>query len=485
MIKILESVLRENEDRPVIQDARRGRELTGSQVLLEIGRSCGFWRRFFPDSGHHVGILAENSADWLIQLFGIIASGNLAVAYHSGLSEDEIRHQMRCSNTEVMLCDDGMYFNGMISDGISSGDGAEPCDIRFVEMSEAWGGDAAEFAFREDDEDVLLLFSSGTGGRSKIVSLTNGNLSAFAQYLRDAWKGFETSKTGTRDTVLVPVPLYHISGIFNCYNELIRGNSLIISGAKYLFRDAAGGGATKAVLVPSMLRLLADRADRDERLGRGVRTLREVVCLGAALPSELAEFLLKRGIRLTIYYGLTETAGIVSGLGDYREGASGQLVPYMEAKLLDGELLLRGPNVMKGYYKNPQETAQVLQDGWLYTGDLAEIREGYLYIRGRKKNIIILDNGENVSPEELEEKLYACPLITECLVWEEEGQVAADVYSAGEDTDWAERKEQIESYVRKMNQTLPPTHRIVRLHIRQEELEKTASGKIKRKRTLT
>lgn len=206
----------------------------------------------------------------------------------------------------------------------------------------------------------------------------------------------------------------------------------------------------------------------------------EFICLGAALSSGLAEFLKRLGIRITIYYGLTETAGIVSGLGDYRDGASGKIVPYMGVRLQDGELLLKGPNVMKGYYKNPEETADVLKDGWLHTGDLAKIRDGWLYILGRKKNIIILDNGENVSPEELEEKLYACPSVTECLISEKEGQITAEIYSAGENMDYEERERRINHYVRQMNQKLPTTHRITRVHIRQKELEKTATGKIKR-----
>ena len=471
MIRLLASALKKNEDKPVLQSGGRGMELTGKQLLWEIGRSCGFWKRFFPDSGHHIGILAENSADWLIQFFGIIASGNLAVAYGVNDSDDEIRRRIRCSDTEVMLCDDGMLPEYE----------AEQFGIPALEMSRAYVKEAEDFAVRGEEEEVMLLFSSGTGGRSKIVPLTNGNLLAFASCLRGASGSHEETESGkSEDAVLIPVPLYHISGIFNSYYELLKGNTLIISSPKYLCRDIVSSSVTKAVLVPSMLKLLAEREVKDAALGRQVKQIREVICLGAALPFGLAEFLKNLGICITIYYGLTETAGIVSGLGDYRDGASGKIVPYMDVRFQDGEILLKGPNVMHGYYKNPEETTGVLKNGWLHTGDLAEIRDGWLYIRGRKKNIIILDNGENVSPEELEEKLYACPFVTECLVSEKEGQITAEIYSAGKDMDYEERKRRIDHYVKQMNQKLPTTHRITRVQIRQKELEKTATGKIKR-----
>ena len=471
MIRLLASALKKNEDKPVLQSGGRGMELTGKQLLREIGRSFGFWKRFFADSGHHIGILAENSADWLIQFFGIIASGNLAVAYGVNDSDDEIRRRIRCSDTEVMLCDDGM---------ISEYE-AEQSGILFLEMSRAYAKEAEDFAVRGEEEEVMLLFSSGTGGRSKIVPLTNGNLLAFASCLRGSSGSHEETESGkSEDAVLIPVPLYHISGIFNSYYELLKGNTLIISSPKYLCRDIVSSSVTKAVLVPSMLKLLAEREVKDAALGRQVKQIREVICLGAALPFGLAEFLKNLGICITIYYGLTETAGIVSGLGDYRDGASGKIVPYMDVRFQDGEILLKGPNVMHGYYKNPEETTGVLKNGWLHTGDLAEIRDGWLYIRGRKKNIIILDNGENVSPEELEEKLYACPFVTECLVSEKEGQITAEIYSAGKDMDYEERKRRIDHYVKQMNQKLPTTHRITRVQIRQKELEKTATGKIKR-----
>ena len=225
MIRLLASVLKENGDKPVLQSGGRGMELTGKQLLWEIGRSCGFWKRFFPDSGHHIGILAENSADWLIQFFGIIASGNLAVAYGVNDSDDEIRRRIRCSDTEVMLCDDGMLPEYE----------AEQFGIPALEMSRAYVKEAEDFAVRGEEEEVMLLFSSGTGGRSKIVPLTNGNLLAFASCLRGSSGSHEKPESGkSEDAVLIPVPLYHISGIFNSYYELLKGNTLIISGLSLL-----------------------------------------------------------------------------------------------------------------------------------------------------------------------------------------------------------------------------------------------------------
>lgn len=167
-----------------------------------------------------------------------------------------------------------------------------------------------------------------------------------------------------------------------------------------------------------------------------------------------------------------------------RKESVGQLMPNSEAKVVDGELWVRGSSVMMGYYQMEKETAETLTDGWLHTGDLGYVDEdGFVYLTGRKKNLIITKNGENVSPEELENKLGEDRLVQEILVREREGVIEAEIFP---DLEYAAKKgiedlqaalqERIDTY----NRTAPAHKRVYRLKVRETEFEKTPSKKIKR-----
>ena len=145
----------------------------------------------------------------------------------------------------------------------------------------------------------------------------------------------------------------------------------------------------------------------------------------------------------------------------------------------DGELCIRGDSVMMGYYKDPEGTAEVIDpEGWLHTGDLARIDErGYIYLTGRKKNVIILGSGENVSPEELEALLDKCPAVTESLVREENGKIGALVW-CGEGGE--AKQAEVEGYVTELNRTLPLYKRISAVHIAAQPLPRNAAGKLVR-----
>ena len=175
MIRFLAAVLQNYKERPVLRDRESGREMTAGEFLLEIGKSCGFWREYFQDCGHHIGLLAENSTCYLIQLFGIIASGNVAVGYNGNLSKEDIRERIQISDTEVILCDDG----------ILSEYGGHEFGIPCLDITGAFTQKAADFVIRKADEDVMLLSASGTGGRSKLVEITNDNMLVYGRYLEE------------------------------------------------------------------------------------------------------------------------------------------------------------------------------------------------------------------------------------------------------------------------------------------------------------
>ena len=183
---------------------------------------------------------------------------------------------------------------------------------------------------------------------------------------------------------------------------------------------------------------------------------------------------------------MTECAPVISVNQSWniRSDSVGQLLPNCEAKTVDGELWVKGSSVMQGYYKMPEETAETLEDGWLKTGDLGYVdEEGFVYLTGRKKNLIITKNGENVSPEELENALSTNRLVGEILVREKEGVIEAEIYP---DQDYVKKKRikdvraKLQEIIDEYNKTAAPQKRIYSLIVRDQEFEKTTTRKIKR-----
>ena len=214
----------------------------------------------------------------------------------------------------------------------------------------------------------------------------------------------------------------------------------------------------------------------------------DTICSGGAyLNPAYVDLFQRYGIKILQGYGMTECAPVISTTVPWniRKDSVGQLLPNCEAKTVDKELWVRGSSVMKGYYKMPQETEEALtEDGWLRTGDLGYVdEEGFVYLTGRKKNLIITKNGENVSPEELENKIGEHRLVQEILVREKNGVIEAEIFP---DYEYAKKKEitEIQSVLQEVvddyNKTAPAHKRVYSLKVRETEFEKTPSKKIKR-----
>ena len=197
---------------------------------------------------------------------------------------------------------------------------------------------------------------------------------------------------------------------------------------------------------------------------------------------------IKYDIKVTSDYGMTETTGPVSvsmekdGRIFSKEGSVGHILDCLEVKVDNpdengyGEILISGQCVFDGYYKDKEETDSMLIDGWLHTGDIGYIDEDrFLFIVGRKKNVIILSSGENVIPEEIEKLLYGIPEVEECLVYEKDQSIAAKIFCKG-----TASRQYIEGKVDKINAFLPSYKRISIIDMEAEPLPKTMSGKIRR-----
>ena len=213
----------------------------------------------------------------------------------------------------------------------------------------------------------------------------------------------------------------------------------------------------------------------------------KAICSGGAyLNPAFVDTFAKYGITIYQGYGMTECAPVISTnyIDHNRKGSVGKLMPNCEAKTVDEELWVRGSSVMQGYYKMPEETAEVLEDGWLKTGDLGYVdEEGFVFLTGRKKNLIITPNGENVSPEEIENKLGESRLVQEILVREKEGVIEAEIFP---DYEYARKKkikdirEGLQKIIDEYNRQAPLYKRVYSLQVREVEFEKNTTRKIKR-----
>lgn len=176
---------------------------------------------------------------------------------------------------------------------------------------------------------------------------------------------------------------------------------------------------------------------------------------------------------------MTETTGDGTWceLDEEHMGSIGKPRGSIQCRIQDGEILFKGSSVMKGYYKNPEDTAKIIQDGWIHTGDTGYCdADGYYYLTGRKKNVIILSNGENVNPEEIEAKFGECEAILECMVYSDRKGICADVYTENEKT--------ATDFIREYNEQMPMYRQVYKVNFYTTPLEKTGSGKIKRKENI-
>ena len=417
----------------------------------------------------HIAIMAPNSYDWLVTYFAVIGSGNIAVLMNQDLPSDVL--QWQCDKADVsMVCTDQEVFELAKENLI----GVE-C-VCFEELK----SDAAitvDMLYDTQEEDTIqMLFTSGTTGKSKAVEHSANN-----------WKNMMPThgvrlKSEKVERVCIPVPFYHSLGLESVSVSLFNAKTICIGrGIKYLFMDMAFLNPDLVVMVPSMVESLAkilkriiDPAERTKYIGSN---LHHIGYAGAVLKEPVLRALLEQGFTMSVNFGMSEIPGasticIVKNKEHYR--SAGKFTPNTEYRFEEGELLLKSARVMKGYYKDPVETVSVIRDGWLHTGDLGYVDEnGYFFLTGRKKNVIILSNGENVNPEEIETSFGACMDILECMVYGDGKGICADVYTNS--------PEAVKSFVKEYNKGIPLYRQVYKVNCTATPLEKTGSGKIKRK----
>ncbi len=452
------------------------------------------------EQGGHIALTGMTSYLWLAVYLGTVNSGSVAVPLDVSLPAEEMCELIDRSDATVFVVDEIRKdvlaivksrcpkLKYVLS--MQKQDGpAQPGDGEAVlSLMQLMDGQQGGFSYEPGPEALCtIMFTSGTTGKSKGVMLTHRNLADNATCL--------DMKIPPRTTILSVLPIHHA---YCLSMDILKGISLgsIICINDSLLRVAKNMKLFEpdmVLMVPLMIETLAKKLEeaaalpaeivKKEMFGSKLHT----ICSGGAyLNPDLIPLFEKYGITILQGYGMTECAPVISTnlSWDIRKDTVGKLMPNCEAKTVDHEIWVRGSSVMQGYYKMPEETAQTLVDGWLRTGDLGYIDEDhYIHLTGRLKNLIITKNGENVSPEELENKIGSNRLVQEILVREADGVIEAEIFP---DYEYAQKqgitdcRSVLQEIIDQYNKEASAHKKVYSLKVREKEFDKTPSKKIKR-----
>ncbi|HXG13024.1 MAG TPA: AMP-dependent synthetase/ligase [Gemmataceae bacterium] len=394
--------------------------------------------------GDRVGLLAENRVEWLVADLGILTAAAINVPPHAPLTARQVHFQMADAQVRWMFVSTAGQLDKVrqirrelpalegvvVFDRQAAGADALSWEGFLQRGRQALGRLAEELNRREAalgrDDLATIMYTSGTTGNPKGVMLTHGNL------ISNIEACLQVAPVKPNDLVLCWLPLSHIyARTVDYYKSLAAGVTLALAeSAETVVENLAELQPTHLSCVPRFYeKLLAAVGTSDpEETGRRLRAIfgprmEWLGSGGAPLPLAVEEVLRAAGLPILPGYGLTESAPVISFNRKDRNkpGTVGPPIPGVEVRIApDGEVLARGPNIMKGYWNNPEATAAAIQDGWLYTGDLGALDEdGFLKITGRKKELLVLSNGKKVVPTYIEGLLLADECLDQCVVYGE------------------------------------------------------------------
>ncbi|MGN0486887.1 MAG: AMP-binding protein [Acutalibacteraceae bacterium] len=467
-----------------------------------------------------IALLGENSYNWYMSFVSILNGANVCVPLDKEMPADDLLKFVKICECKAIIYSD--TYNDVIEKFKSSKELSIEHYIPMSALAECIfkGEDLLDDGYPDyvnatvlPDDLACVVFTSGTTGKSKGVMLTHENLTS------DVVSTCECTKGG--NTVIV-LPFNHTfswaSALFAAF--LMGASGYICSDLKDVVGDFKKYAPQNFSAVPLVIEMIyktiwstAEKQGKAKMLKRGIKisnmllskgidirrklfkeiidnlggNLETIICGGAALDPMYQKGLFELGINVINGYGITECSPVVTvNRNDYfRLGSCGQALPCNHIKISDpdidgvGEVYVKGSNVMKGYYNEPEETEKSFDNGWFKTGDYGKIDEdGFLYITGRKKNLIILANGKNVSPEEIEEKLSRYDFVNEVLVYEENGAITAEFFLNTE--EFTDAKQQAKQAVKKYNVSAPAYKHIANIKYRDTEFPKTTTLKIKR-----
>ena len=457
-------------------------------------------------AGKHIALIGTSSVLWIEAYLGIITGMTVAVPLDVALPAEELVVLLNRSDSEAVFVSEKnkalvdvilescpqvskIY---LLQDECPDTDNSRVSSIEELKIIGSKADSDSESP--KADDLATIIYTSGTTGLSKGVMLTQNNLASNVENV------IYESEPGSR--CLSVLPIHHA---YCLVMDWLKGFSLgatvcINDSLMHMIKNMGIFKPGVMLMVPMMLETIYKKlASTDPSIPKKAvadsvfgGNLKIIFTGGAHLDPFYIDVFAEYGIAVYEGYGMSECSPVISNNIEacHKAGSIGKPLANAEIAFEDGEILVRGSSVMKGYYKMPEETAQTLKDGWLHTGDKGYMDEdGFLFINGRVKNLIILSNGENVSPEELENKLALSPLIGEVVVTGDEGGLTARVYPdqdviAAKGLDEEVVKVSIQAFIDEFNKTQPGYRRITGLVIRKNPFIRNTTKKIKRQDVL-
>ena len=452
-------------------------------------------------SGDHVAIIGETSVNWIASYLAIVTGDNVAVPLDALLPAEDLIDLLNRSHSKVLFLSPKLVSLAemvlekcpklnqiwLLSDSyeqfIQNG------KIGTIPELMNLGNTIIDIAGAEADALATIIFTSGTTGKSKGVMLTQKNLFDNVDNVH-----YEAEPGCVMMSVL---PIHHA---YCLVMDWLKGFSLgaivcINDSFMHMVRNMSIFKPEVILMVPLMIESIYKRlsanagADIDavkEKVFGG--KLRIIFTGGAHLDPFYIEEFEKYGVDILEGYGMSECSPVITTNTpeNHKPGSIGKPLDNVEIKIEDGEILVRGTSVMQGYYEMPKETDAAFTDGWLHTGDKGYLDdEGYLFINGRVKNLIIMSNGENISPEEIENKIALNPLVSEVIITGNNTGLTAHIYPEQDVIEKSKLsaedvKSSLQDFIDSYNSAQPSYRHITNLVVRNEPFIRNTTGKIKR-----
>lgn len=493
--------------------------ITYKRLRDEI-RAVGKYMLKHDWGGKRVAVIGHNSYGWMLVYLSVLCVGSVIVPLDKGLFKDETDEQLTRAEADII------FYSKEVEELVPMRDGL----TRICMNSEEFENILREGAALDNDSEYdkitlkpkdmsILLFTSGTTSKSKAVMLSQDNI------LSNIYQMTLCEKFYSTDVNLAILPFHHTFGMTQMIIFISHGMCNVFCEGLRIAKALKEYNVTLLVVVPRIAESMRDivlkklkargQAEKVERaikvtgflkkIGIDVRRkvfkeiidgmggLRMMIIGAAAADYEVLKWFNGIGVLTVQGYGLTETSPCIAAESDkhMRKASVGKPMPGVEVKIDKpdsdgiGEILAKGDNVMLGYYKDEENTKKVFKDGYFCTGDMGYLdKDGYLYITGRKKNVIVLANGKNVFPEEIEMLLSQCDAVKECIVYNNKSGskdciYAKIVYNA-DDFAEGEARTIIDEYINQMNEHLISYKQIKGYDMTDIEMEKTTTLKIKR-----
>lgn len=550
LIKMYEAGFRENHALPALSDYFSKESLTYFEMAEKVARLHLLFEKYGIKKGDKIALIGRNNVNWCVAYIATITYGVVIVPILQDFNPADVENIITHSESRLLFAGD-IYWQTLDSDRMPNLEAAiivnnfslayEKKGDKLAKLLQSWDDDFKakypagftvndiKYADVPNEQMILLNYTSGTTGSSKGVMLTVNNLTGNMVFARDMINP-ETGKkyfyAGGR--TLSFLPLAHAYGCaFDFLAQLMCGGHVTLLGKmpspKILVNAMQSVKPTVICSVPLVLEKVYRKMIMP-MLEKGPMSIAMKIPLvntalysiirsklmasfggetqifivgGAAMNQETEAFLRKINFPLTVGYGMTECAPLISFANprEFKSGSCGKYLPgIMDVKILSkdpqnvpGEIVVKGENVMMGYYKNEEATKAVLEsDGWLHTGDMGVMdADGTIYIKGRCKTMILTGAGQNIYPEEIEDKLNNLPLVMESLVIERKGVLTALIYP---DYDQAKQEglndEQLDKMMAEniatLNKLVASYEKVGRYELMKSEFEKTPKRSIKR-----